>query len=309
MLERFTDGGRTVVVFAAVEARALGRPSIDTEHLLLGLLLEGESIAASALRSLGITVALVRRGVRRTELPADEDGTEHGVLTLAARRVLALALAQSLVRGGDGIGPEHILFGQLQEDGGLANRILVELGFDTQTIRERLLFRLARPRPEGILAAGRLGEERVFVDRTWFGTLGVHVIPLAAEIRRSLGRAPDSGDLLVALAASGDAVAAQAFRELGVDPAAAAEMTTRVRDRSEGNRELAQRIVEVTNAKDRAIAAQDFEKAAGLRSNERLLRDEQGTQIPSALPSEAVAVLRRLLGLGTTRSSPPQPPT
>ena len=141
MFERFTDRARRVVVLAQEEARMLGHDWIGTEHLLLGLLHEGENVAAKALVSLGIGLAAMRQAIEsivgRGSQPVAESG--HIPFTPRAKKVLELSLRESLQSGANYIGPEHILLGLIREGDGVAPQVLVGAGVDLNLARQQVI--------------------------------------------------------------------------------------------------------------------------------------------------------------------------
>ena len=139
MLERFSDSARRVLVLAQEEARLLGHPFVGTEHLLLGLLREGEGVAAKALDELDIILELAREKV--DELVGTVGGVPVGspAFTPRAKLVLELALKEALDLGHLYIGTEHILLGLLREEGSVAATALVSLGVDLAEVRETVL--------------------------------------------------------------------------------------------------------------------------------------------------------------------------
>jgi len=144
MFQRFTDKARRTVVLAQEEARALRHDHIGTEHLLLGLLREGAGVAATALTSLGVSLAAAREraadGGRAEQRASGRSSTEgHIPFTPGAKRTLELALRESLQLGHDYIGTEHILLGLVREQGCRAAVILSELGVDQEAITLRVL--------------------------------------------------------------------------------------------------------------------------------------------------------------------------
>ncbi|MCY1138209.1 ATP-dependent Clp protease ATP-binding subunit [Actinoplanes sp. Pm04-4] len=146
MFERFTDRARRVVVLAQEEARLLNHSYIGTEHLLLGLLHEGEGVASRALGSLGVTLSAVRERVEeKVGLGASSPGG-HIPFTPRAKKVLELALRESLQLGHNFIGAEHILLGLIREGEGVALQVL---GANPSRVREKVLTLLsASPEPE-----------------------------------------------------------------------------------------------------------------------------------------------------------------
>jgi ATP-dependent Clp protease ATP-binding subunit ClpC len=143
MFERFTDRARRVVVLAQEESRILNHNYIGTEHLLLGLIHEGEGGAGTALAVLGISLEAVRQQVKEIVGQGQEALSGHIPFTPRAKKVLELSLRESLQLGHDYIGTEHILLGLLREGDGLAAQILVALGADLAAVREQVLRQLA----------------------------------------------------------------------------------------------------------------------------------------------------------------------
>jgi hypothetical protein len=139
VFERFTERARQVVVLAQDEARALKHNYIGTEHLLLGLLREEEGRAARVLETLDVAVEEVRAQVALIVGEGDEVTTGQIPFTPRAKRVLELALREALQLGHNHIGAEHILLGLVQEGGGVAMRILLDLDVDAQTVRNEVI--------------------------------------------------------------------------------------------------------------------------------------------------------------------------
>jgi ATP-dependent Clp protease ATP-binding subunit ClpC len=139
VFERFTDQSRRVVVLAQEEARLLNHHDIGTEHLLLGLISEGEGVAAQALTALEVTLEAARAKVEEAVGEGREAPGLHVPFTPAAKNVLELALRESLKLGHNHIGPEHILLGLVRDGASVAARILVTLGADPLTVREKVL--------------------------------------------------------------------------------------------------------------------------------------------------------------------------
>ena len=139
MFQRFTDRARRAAQLAQEEARLLRHNYVGTEHLLLGLLYEGEGVAASALGSLGITREDVRAQIEEIIGSGQSRVTGQIPFTPRAKKVLELSLREALRLGHHYIGTEHILLGLLREGEGLAARVLVALGADHARVRERVL--------------------------------------------------------------------------------------------------------------------------------------------------------------------------
>jgi ATP-dependent Clp protease ATP-binding subunit ClpC len=139
MFERFTDRARRVVVLAQEEARMLNHNYIGTEHILLGLIHEGEGVAAKALESLGISLEAVRQQVEEIIGQGQQAPSGHIPFTPRAKKVLELSLREALELGHNYIGTEHILLGLLREGEGVAAQILVRLGADRDRVREQVI--------------------------------------------------------------------------------------------------------------------------------------------------------------------------
>src|SRR5580704_5280564 len=139
MFERFTDRARRVVVLAQEEARLLNHNYIGTEHILLGLLREGEGVAAKALESLGISLDAVRQRVEEIIGPGQEAPSGHIPFTPRGKKVLELSLRESLQLGHNYIGTEHILLGLIREGDGVAAQVLVRLGGDLNRVRQQVI--------------------------------------------------------------------------------------------------------------------------------------------------------------------------
>jgi ATP-dependent Clp protease ATP-binding subunit ClpC len=143
MFERFTDRARRVVVAAQGEARALGHDYIGTEHLLLGLIHEGDGMAARALESLGIGAEGLRERVVGIVGTGQHAVTTHIPFTPEAKQVLRLALSEALRFGHNYIGTEHVLLGLIQEKDGVAAQVLADAGADLRRVRAEVVRLLA----------------------------------------------------------------------------------------------------------------------------------------------------------------------
>jgi ATP-dependent Clp protease ATP-binding subunit ClpC len=135
MFERFTDRARRVVVLAQEEAGMLNHNYIGTEHILLGLIHEGEGVAAKALESLGISLEAARQQVEEIIGQGQHAPSGHIPLTPRAKKVLELSLREALELGHNYIGTEHILLGLIREGEGVAAQVLVKLGGDLNRVR------------------------------------------------------------------------------------------------------------------------------------------------------------------------------
>ena len=139
MFERFSDRARRVVVLAQEEARMLNHNYIGTEHILLGLIHEGEGVAAKALESLGISLEAVRSQVEEIIGQGQAATTGHIPFTPRAKKVLELSLREALQLGHNYIGTEHILLGLIREGEGVAAQVLQKLGADVNKVRQQVI--------------------------------------------------------------------------------------------------------------------------------------------------------------------------
>jgi hypothetical protein len=198
MFERFTDRARRVVVLAQEEARHLHHNHIGTEHILLGLIHEGEGVAAQALRALDVSLEAARAQVVELVGHGDEQPEPHIPFTPRAKKVLELSLREALQLGHNYIGTEHILLGLIREGEGVAARVLESQGAVLDRVRQQVVQLLAG-------AAAGQGEQvplrqaqmtQQAVAAMVAGGLGayqerpaelVRVVPLAREIGRHRG--------------------------------------------------------------------------------------------------------------------------
>ncbi len=163
MFERFTDRARRVVVLAQEEARMLNHNYIGTEHILLGLIHEGEGVAAKALESLGISLEGVRQQVEEIIGQGQQAPSGHIPFTPRAKKVLELSLREALQLGHNYIGTEHILLGLIREGEGVAAQVLIKLGADLNRVRQQVLQLLSGyqgKEPAGATAGSGSGSEQ-----------------------------------------------------------------------------------------------------------------------------------------------------
>ncbi|WP_284796523.1 ATP-dependent Clp protease ATP-binding subunit [Corynebacterium rhinophilum] len=139
MFERFTDRARRVIVLAQEEARMLNHNYIGTEHILLGLIHEGEGVAAKALESMGISLEDVRREVEEIIGQGSQPHTGHIPFTPRAKKVLELSLREGLQMGHKYIGTEFLLLGLIREGDGVAAQVLTKLGADLPRVRQQVI--------------------------------------------------------------------------------------------------------------------------------------------------------------------------
>ncbi len=221
MFERFTDRARRVVVLAQEEARMLNHNYIGTEHILLGLIHEGEGVAAKALESLGISLEAVRQQVEEIIGAGQQAPSGHIPFTPRAKNVLELSLREALQLGHNYIGTEHILLGLIREGDGVAAQVLVKLGADLNRVRRQVIQLLPWP-AEGNRRSAVSTEVPVSAGESWSATgkSGSHErdrIVLAQEEARMLNHDyVGTEHLLLGLIHEGDGDAAKALESLGI---------------------------------------------------------------------------------------------
>jgi len=154
MFERFTDRARRVVVLAQEEARMLNHNYIGTEHILLGLIHEGEGVAAKGLEALGISLEAVRSQVEEIIGQGQQAPSGHIPFTPRAKKVLELSLREALQLGHNYIGTEHILLGLIREGEGVAAQVLVKLGADLNRVRQQVIQLLSGYQGKEAVATG-----------------------------------------------------------------------------------------------------------------------------------------------------------
>ena len=163
MFERFTDRARRVVVLAQDEARTLNHDYIGTEHLLLGLIQEGEGVGAKALAKMQISLEDVRSRVEEAVGQGQQAPSGHIPFTPRAKKTLELSLRESLQLGHDYIGTEHILLGLLREGDGVAAQVLVRMGADLNRVRHEVVL-LLEGYQGGEAASGPARRSRIAQD-------------------------------------------------------------------------------------------------------------------------------------------------
>jgi len=165
MFERFTDRARRVVVLAQEEAKMLNHNYIGTEHILLGLIHEGEGVAAKALESLGISLDAVREQVQDIIGQGQQQPTGHIPFTPRAKKVLELSLREALQLGHNYIGTEHILLGLIREGEGVAAQVLIKLGADLNKVRQQVIQLLSGYQGKEAVAVGGNAEQNAGADK------------------------------------------------------------------------------------------------------------------------------------------------
>jgi ATP-dependent Clp protease ATP-binding subunit ClpA len=196
VFERFTDRARRVVVLAQEEARMLNHNYIGTEHLLLGLVHEGEGVAAKALEALGISVEAVRQQVEEIIGHGQQAPAGHIPFTPRAKKVMELARRETNDLGDAHIGTEHLLLGLIREGEGVAAQVLVKLGADLPRVRQEVVQLLGGQTGRGVLGArhrlGKRARARLFDNAlARIDSLDQRL----ATIERWVGMRPDLDDL------------------------------------------------------------------------------------------------------------------
>jgi ATP-dependent Clp protease ATP-binding subunit ClpA len=187
MFERFTDRARQAIVLAQDEARRLNHNYIGTEHLLLGLLRDGNGVAAKALTQLDVSLSAVRRQVEQQVGSGEIVAGTHIPFTPRAKKVLELALREATQLGHNYIGTEHLLLGLLREGEGVAAQVLVDLGADLDRVRQQVVQ----------LLSGQVRDEPGYPDR--FSQLSADL----QRLERVVGRLTDVVSRLDARLAGG----------------------------------------------------------------------------------------------------------
>ena len=231
MFERLTDRARRVMDLAQDEARRLQHHYIGTEHLLLGLLGEGEGIAAQALQSLGIGLAAARQQVEQIVGRGQQAAPEHIPFTPRAKKVLGLARREALQLGHHYIGTEHILLGLIREGDGVAAQALAALGAELNPVRQQVIRLLHGTQGTDELAGGRGARQR---PPRW----------------RHRGLLPEVLDRVESI----DAQLSVIGQRLGTGPETG---------------DLDQQIAQARRGKEAAAGEEDYENAAALRDRER----------------------------------------
>jgi ATP-dependent Clp protease ATP-binding subunit ClpA len=241
MFERFSGQAQRVIDLAQDEARTLNHHHIGTEHILLGLIHEGDGVAAQALESLGVSLDTARQQVEEIIGQGQQAPSGHIPFTPRAKKVLELSLREALQLGHNYIGTEHILLGLIREGDGVAAQVLTGLGADLNRVRQQVIR----------LLHGYQGEEQPGIGRSAarLGAARMRRRGLHAEIRE---RVETIGAQLAAIeqrAGSGP--------EVG---------------------DLDRQIEQVHRDKESAAAVEDYENAAALRDRERQLRADKASR-------------------------------
>jgi ATP-dependent Clp protease ATP-binding subunit ClpA len=189
MFERFDEQARRVVVLAQEEARMLNHNYIGTEHILLGLLHEKQSVAGRALESLGIGLDAVRQQIEEIIGRGEQAPSGHVPFTKRAKKTLELSLRESLQLGHTYIGTEHILLGLLREGEGVAAQVLVKLGAELSRVRQQVIQLL-----HGHHGGGEAGSSRAVHSSELLSRIDAVERRLSA-LEQRVGAGPDVSDL------------------------------------------------------------------------------------------------------------------
>jgi ATP-dependent Clp protease ATP-binding subunit ClpC len=294
MFERFTDRARKVLVLASDEAEALGHGFIGTEHILLGMLREGEGLAAKALVALGASPDDLRRRVTATITPGPPlpAGTKPP-FTPRAKKTLELALREALTMNHNYIGTEHLLLGLIAEGEGVGAQVLVAAGISMADVRAKVIELLSGFTTP---AAGAPGAEPA---PTPAGSAVLRAARAQAGTER-LG----SHHVLLALVADPDSRAARVLASLGATPEA-----IRARLEAIGPEGTTDEVVSADRLRGLEVALGD---GVTLRIDDAALADTVRSAITEAgdqaQPGELGAVLRDAIAgfLALRRPEPPQ---
>jgi hypothetical protein len=241
LFERFTDRARRVVVLAQEEARRLNHDHVGTEHILLGLIDEGEGVAAQALESLGISLESARQQVEEIIGRGQQAPSRHIPFTPRAKKVLELTLREAMQLGHNYVGTEHILLGLIREGEGVAAQVLVNLGGDLSTVRQQVIQLLQGYQDRDQPRSARLMRQR-------------------APGRRQRGLMPE----ILAQVESIDSQLSAIGGRVGTGPETA---------------DLDRQIAQARRSKEAAAGEEEYERAAALRERERhLLADKVARQ-------------------------------
>ncbi len=182
MFEKFTDRGRRVVVLAQEEARMLNHNYIGTEHILLGLIHEGEGVAAKALASLQVSQEAVRQQVEEIVGQGQQAPSGHIPFTPRANKVLELSQREAAQLGHNYIGTEHILLGLIREGEGVAAQVLVKLGADLNRVRQQVIQLLHGDQGKETAPTARDSDQAGHQDRQLIDELLLRVRAIEARL-------------------------------------------------------------------------------------------------------------------------------
>jgi ATP-dependent Clp protease ATP-binding subunit ClpA len=257
MFGRFTDEARRVLDLALDEARTRGSNRIGTEHILLGLVMERDGVAAGALDLVGISLDAVRQQIEEiTGQGQEAPAPSHQQYTLRAKRALDMSLREALQLGDHHIGTEHILLGLLREGEGPAAQVLIELGADLKLVRQQVLLLLESADDAGGAHGAGGAAEAAIGGASSQPTPGT---PGPAPAGAGPGGSTLEGRMLAQILGRIEAMDARLSaveQQLGSGP-----------DVGDLDRQIAQ----ARQDKESAAGAEDYEHAAALRDTERKL--------------------------------------
>ena len=167
MYGRFTEKAQHVIYYAQEEARAMNYPAVGTEHLLLGILREGESVASKALTNMGVDLQKTREIVLQLLSPGQDPVGDEIAITPRVKKVLVLAQDEAAHWGVNYIGTEHWLLGILREGEGVASQVLAQLGVEPEKVRKQVIALLGGANPMDVntgSAKGMGGKNRPTLD-------------------------------------------------------------------------------------------------------------------------------------------------
>ena len=148
MFNRFTERARKVIILAKEEARRFNHDYLGTEHILLGLIREGEGVAAAVLQKLGTSLETIRLEVEKLVQPGPSTQILGDIpFTPRAKKVLELAAEEARALGHNYIGTEHILLGLIKEGEGVASQVLLNVGLDLNAVRNEIMELLGSATP------------------------------------------------------------------------------------------------------------------------------------------------------------------
>ena len=167
MYGRFTEKAQHVIYYAQEEARAMNYPAVGTEHLLLGILREGESVASKALTNMGVDLQKTREIVLQLLSPGQDPVGDEIAITPRVKKVLVLAQDEAAHWGDSYVGTEHLLLGILREGEGVASQVLAQLGVEPEKVRKQVIALLGGANPMDVntgSAKGMGGKNRPTLD-------------------------------------------------------------------------------------------------------------------------------------------------
>jgi ATP-dependent Clp protease ATP-binding subunit ClpC len=268
MFERFTDRARRIVVLAQEEARRLDHHYVGTEHLLLGLLSEGDGLAVHALTGLGIDLEVLRAQVEeRVGRGQPPSPAGHIPFTPPAKVVLEMSLREALQLGHNHIGTEHILLGMIREGDGVAAQVLTGMGANASNVRRQVImllqaYREGQPGPT-VIAGAAFGPDSTVTSGS-ASTAGMSASAVASGPTGQKRRIEEIGQGIDAIVTRLAAI--EGALGIAMPPV------------PEALREYARELAEVRRQLAAALEAQQFEQATTLREQEKRLIRERGIE-------------------------------